>query len=82
MDSARQNLAATFVNALLNAGYGTDKLLLTEGNKWLYKNKEHGTGPASTLDSPEEEPEGAQHTQPWMTPEGTRRPRLAIAHSG
>ncbi|KOO53054.1 26s proteasome non-ATPase regulatory subunit 2, partial [Chrysochromulina tobinii] len=42
VDSARQNLAATFVNALLNVGFGTDKLLLTEGNKWLYKNKEHG----------------------------------------
>ena len=42
VDSARQNLAATFVNALLNAGFGTDRLLLTEGNKWLYKNKEHG----------------------------------------
>ena len=42
VDSARANLAATFVNALLNVGFGTDKLLLTEGNKWLYKNKEHG----------------------------------------
>ena len=42
VDSARQNLAATFVNGLLNCGFGTDKLLLTEGNKWLYKNKEHG----------------------------------------
>jgi 26S proteasome regulatory subunit N1 len=42
VDSARQNLASTFVNALLNVGFGTDKLLLTEGNKWLYKNKEHG----------------------------------------
>merc|ERR1719446_1497116 len=42
IDSARQNLASTFVNAFMNAGFGTDKLLLTEGNKWLYKNKEHG----------------------------------------
>eukprot|EP00322_Chrysochromulina_rotalis_P022638 CAMPEP_0115890898 /NCGR_PEP_ID=MMETSP0287-20121206/33586_1 /TAXON_ID=412157 /ORGANISM="Chrysochromulina rotalis, Strain UIO044" /LENGTH=644 /DNA_ID=CAMNT_0003347679 /DNA_START=26 /DNA_END=1956 /DNA_ORIENTATION=+ len=42
VDSARQNLAATFVNGLLNVGFGTDKLLLVEGNKWLYKNKEHG----------------------------------------
>merc|ERR1719331_46921 len=42
VDSARQNLAATFVNGLLNCGFGTDKLLLTEGNKRLYKNKEHG----------------------------------------
>ena len=42
IDSARQNLASTFVNALMNVGFGTDKLMLTEGNKWLYKNKEHG----------------------------------------
>ena len=42
VDSARQNLASTFVNAFMNVGFGTDKLLLTEGNKWLYKNKEHG----------------------------------------
>eukprot|EP00304_Pavlova_gyrans_P002895 CAMPEP_0206057206 /NCGR_PEP_ID=MMETSP1466-20131121/43897_1 /ASSEMBLY_ACC=CAM_ASM_001126 /TAXON_ID=44452 /ORGANISM="Pavlova gyrans, Strain CCMP608" /LENGTH=927 /DNA_ID=CAMNT_0053432475 /DNA_START=81 /DNA_END=2864 /DNA_ORIENTATION=+ len=41
-DSARQNLASTFVNAFVNAGFGADKLMLTEGNKWLYKNKEHG----------------------------------------
>ena len=41
IDSARQNLASTFVNAFMNVGFGTDKLMLTEGNKWLYKNKEH-----------------------------------------
>uniref|UniRef100_A0A7S4BU81 26S proteasome non-ATPase regulatory subunit 2 homolog n=1 Tax=Chrysotila carterae TaxID=13221 RepID=A0A7S4BU81_CHRCT len=42
VDSARQNLAATFVNAFLNVGFGTDKLMLDENSKWLYKNKEHG----------------------------------------
>jgi len=43
VDSARQNLASTFVNAFVNVGFGQDKLVLTEeGNKWLYKNKEHG----------------------------------------
>ena len=42
IDSARQNLASTFVNAFVNVGFGADKLMLTEGNKWLYKNKEHG----------------------------------------
>eukprot|EP01118_Nematostelium_gracile_P000182 TRINITY_DN1017_c0_g1_i1.p1 TRINITY_DN1017_c0_g1~~TRINITY_DN1017_c0_g1_i1.p1 ORF type:complete len:876 (+),score=310.73 TRINITY_DN1017_c0_g1_i1:43-2670(+) len=43
VDSARQNLASTFVNAFVNAAYGQDKLVTTEdGNKWLYKNKEHG----------------------------------------
>jgi len=42
VDSARQNLASTFVNAFVNAGFGQDKLMTEENNKWLYKNKEHG----------------------------------------
>lgn len=42
IDSARQNLAASFVNGFVNAGFGNDKLLMEDGNKWLYKNKEHG----------------------------------------
>eukprot|EP01134_Creolimax_fragrantissima_P004949 CFRG4949T1 len=42
VDSARQNLASTFVNAFVNAGFGQDKLMTVEGNVWLYKNKEHG----------------------------------------
>eukprot|EP00057_Strongylocentrotus_purpuratus_P008602 XP_011663076.1 PREDICTED: 26S proteasome non-ATPase regulatory subunit 2 [Strongylocentrotus purpuratus] len=42
VDSARQNLAASFVNGFLNAGFGQDKLLTDDGNKWIYKNKEHG----------------------------------------
>lgn len=42
MDSARQNLAASFVNGFVNAGFGQDKLLTDDGNKWLYKNKENG----------------------------------------
>ncbi|CAG5116596.1 unnamed protein product [Candidula unifasciata] len=43
LDSARQNLAASFVNGLVNAAFGTDKLITPEdGHKWLYKNKEHG----------------------------------------
>ncbi|KAH0866776.1 hypothetical protein HID58_073798 [Brassica napus] len=49
VDSARQNLAATFVNAFVNAGFGQDKLMTvpsdsttgSSGN-WLFKNKEHG----------------------------------------
>lgn len=45
MDSARANLAGTFVNAFVNAGFGNDKLMVTaeEGNSWIYKNKDHGT---------------------------------------
>jgi len=43
LDSARQNLASSFVNGLVNAAFGTDKLITPEeGHKWLYKNKEHG----------------------------------------
>ena len=42
VDSARQNLAASFVNGFVNAGFGHDKLIVDDGNKWLYKNKEHG----------------------------------------
>ena len=42
VDSARQNLASSFVNGFVNAAFGKDKLLFEEGNKWLYKNKEHG----------------------------------------
>jgi 26S proteasome regulatory subunit N1 len=43
VDSARQNLASTFVNAFLNAGFGCDKLLLgQEEGSWIFKNKDHG----------------------------------------
>ncbi|XP_067938039.1 26S proteasome non-ATPase regulatory subunit 2-like [Watersipora subatra] len=42
VDSARANLAASFVNGFVNCGFGQDKLLMDDGNKWLYKNKEHG----------------------------------------
>ena len=43
IDSARQNLAASFVSGLVNAAFGKDKLLTDDGgNTWLYKNKEHG----------------------------------------
>lgn len=44
IDSARANLASTFVNAFVNAGFGNDKLMVgaAEGESWVYKNKEHG----------------------------------------
>lgn len=43
IDSASQNLASSFVNGLINAGFVRDKLLTTdEGNKWIYKNKTYG----------------------------------------
>ena len=44
VDSAKQNLASTFVNAFVNAGFGNDKLMMAqeENANWIYKNKEHG----------------------------------------
>ncbi|KAJ1762438.1 proteasome regulatory particle base subunit [Coemansia sp. RSA 2523] len=49
LDSARHNLASTFVNAFVNAGYGTDKLMTTEaeGKEWVFKNKDMGMLSAS-----------------------------------
>jgi 26S proteasome regulatory subunit N1 len=41
VDSARANLASTFVNAFVNAGFCKDKLM-TPDSEWLYKNKDHG----------------------------------------
>lgn len=51
LDSAKQNLASSFVNAFVNCGYGTDKLLTgeDESKSWIYKTK--GTGMASTTAS-------------------------------
>ncbi|KAK8481509.1 hypothetical protein V6N13_085548 [Hibiscus sabdariffa] len=58
VDSARQNLAATFVNAFVNAGFGQDKLITAPADSstggstgnWLFKNKEHGkTSAAASL---------------------------------
>jgi 26S proteasome regulatory subunit N1 len=50
IDSARTNLASSFVNGFVNAGFGTDRLLTEEGGNWVYKNKELGmmTATAST----------------------------------
>ena len=51
VDSARQNLASTFVNAFVNAGFGTDKLVTVSAPEgatgsdalhWIFKNKDHG----------------------------------------
>uniref|UniRef100_A0A0E0IAT6 RPN1 N-terminal domain-containing protein n=1 Tax=Oryza nivara TaxID=4536 RepID=A0A0E0IAT6_ORYNI len=55
LDSARQNLAATFVNAFVNAGFGQDKLMTAPSDSsssgasgnCLFKNKEHGKASAA-----------------------------------
>lgn len=43
-DSAKHNLASAFVNAFVNAGFGTDKLMLVEGEQrpWVWKTKDDG----------------------------------------
>lgn len=45
VDSAKQNLASTFVNAFVNIGFGNDKLITEPSGSeqsWIYKNKDHG----------------------------------------
>lgn len=46
IDSAKQNLAASFVNAFINLGYGSDKLVLQSGEEesksWIYRTKGAG----------------------------------------
>ncbi|KAK6588506.1 26S proteasome regulatory subunit S2 (RPN1) [Cryptosporidium xiaoi] len=43
LDTAKQNLASTYVNALVNVGFCTDKLVSDdESSSWLYKNKDSG----------------------------------------
>ncbi|KAI0520918.1 armadillo-type protein [Xylaria bambusicola] len=44
LDSARHNLAAGFVNAFVNAGFGHDKMMLhgDEKDAWVWKTKDEG----------------------------------------
>lgn len=42
VDSARANLASSFVNAFVNAGFGQDTLMTPENSQWVHKNKDHG----------------------------------------
>ncbi|EGR51985.1 uncharacterized protein TRIREDRAFT_120153 [Trichoderma reesei QM6a] len=51
LDSARHNLAAAFVNAFVNAGFGNDKMMLVDSQKeaWVWKTK--GEGMMSTVAS-------------------------------
>jgi len=42
VDSFKQNLASTFVNAFLNAGFGKDKILGDDAAQWIHKHKEQG----------------------------------------
>lgn len=42
VDSARANLASSFVNGFVNAGFCTDKLMTVDNSQWVHKNKDHG----------------------------------------
>jgi len=43
VESARMSLAASYVNAFVNCGFGKDKVMEgDEGNKFIHKNKDHG----------------------------------------
>ena len=42
VDSAKQNLAASFVNGLVNCAFGKDNTMTKDGNKWIYKHKATG----------------------------------------
>ncbi len=43
-DPAKANLASSFVNAFVNAGFNKDKLLFDaeSSNSWIFKHKQHG----------------------------------------
>lgn len=42
VDSARGNLASSFVNGFVNAGFGKDKLLTADtGSNWLHRQRDH-----------------------------------------
>ncbi|CAI9771985.1 unnamed protein product [Fraxinus pennsylvanica] len=55
VDSGREKLAATFVNAFVNAGFGQDKLMIGpveassggSATSWVLENKEHGQASAT-----------------------------------
>jgi 26S proteasome regulatory subunit N1 len=52
LDSAKENLSKTYVNAFVNAGYGKDLLMTVgdSGDQWIFKNKEQGkTAAAASL---------------------------------
>lgn len=52
IDSAKKNLALTYVNAFVNAAYGKDLLITNSENNedWVFKTKEDGqTAAAASL---------------------------------
>jgi 26S proteasome regulatory subunit N1 len=47
-DSAKENLATTYVNGFVNAAFCKDLLMtVQDGDSWVHKNKDHGMMAAS-----------------------------------
>lgn len=42
VDSARNNLASSYVNGFINTGFCSDKLITEDGSNWVFKNKDSG----------------------------------------
>ncbi|KAK2195724.1 bifunctional Armadillo-type fold/RPN1 [Babesia duncani] len=42
IDSAKENLTYSFVNAFVNCGFGTDKLINVEDSNWVFKHQDYG----------------------------------------
>ena len=42
LESAKNNLASTYVNAWVNAGFGHDKLVSPADSMWVFRNKDSG----------------------------------------
>ncbi|MES1920288.1 hypothetical protein MHBO_001974, partial [Bonamia ostreae] len=46
LNSARENLATTFANAIVHAGFGNDTLVSPEDSDWVFKNRDRGKASA------------------------------------
>ena len=47
IDSSKHNLACTYVNGFVNAGFGKDTLMTPDNSQWIWKNKDTGMQAAS-----------------------------------
>lgn len=94
MDSAMKNLSATLVNALLNVGFGADKLVTPTpepgAKEWIFRNKEQGKLCATASLGVSHEGRGvtcrrarqSQHERPERTRSQLTAPRAGDQHVG
>ena len=68
VQSARHNLASSFVNGFVNAGFCKDKLLLDEESDWVYQNKDDGKLSATASIGQVREAFILYHVYPLYTP--------------